>query len=94
MLAALATIQQGTVHDLPGLVAILSRFTTTNLSATDLIQLATAAYEMDVGAITNEVLAGTLGRAGGGASVIFLDPGFEQVVRDVVDDGLRNDSAP
>ncbi|MFO7699494.1 MAG: LCP family protein [Acidimicrobiia bacterium] len=93
MLAALATIQQGSIHDMPALLAILSRFTETNLTATDLLQLGAAAFEMDVEAITNEVLPGSLGRATGGASVVFLDPGFELIVQDVIDDGLRNDSA-
>jgi polyisoprenyl-teichoic acid--peptidoglycan teichoic acid transferase len=93
MLAALATIQEGSIHDLPSLLAILSRFTETNLTATDLLQLGAAAFELDPGAITNEVLPGSLGRAGGGASVVFLDPGFELIVADVIDDGLRNDSA-
>ncbi|HSJ71116.1 MAG TPA: LCP family protein, partial [Acidimicrobiia bacterium] len=93
MLAALATIQEGSIHDLPPLLAILSRFTETNLTATDLLQLGAAAFELDRGAITNEVLPGSLGRAGGGASVVFLDPGFELIVADVIDDGLRNDSA-
>ena len=93
MLAALATIQQGSIHDIPPLLAILSRFTETNLTATDLLQLGAAAFELDHGAITNEVLPGSLGRATGGASVVFLDPGFELIVADVIDDGLRNDSA-
>ncbi len=92
MLAALTMIQEKSIDDLPGLLAILTRYTTTNLTATDLIQLGAAAMEMDVSSITNEVLPGSLGRAGGGASVVFLDPGFETIVEDVTDDGLRNDS--
>jgi polyisoprenyl-teichoic acid--peptidoglycan teichoic acid transferase len=93
MLAALAIIQGRSVEDLPSLLATLTRYTTTNLSATDLIQLAAAAREIDIPSVTNEVLPGSLGRAGGGASVVFLDPGYEVIVQDVVDDGLRNDSS-
>jgi LCP family protein required for cell wall assembly len=92
MLAALTMIQEKSIGDLPGLLAILTRYTTTNLTATDLIQLGAAAMEMDIGSITNEVLPGSLGRAGGGASVVFLDQGFETIVEDVTDDGLRNSS--
>jgi anionic cell wall polymer biosynthesis LytR-Cps2A-Psr (LCP) family protein len=92
MLAALSTIQDGSIHGLPALLAELTRHTTTNLTATDLLQLGAAAMDMDVGSITNEVLPGSLGRAGGGASVVFLDPGFEEIVDDVVDDGIRNAS--
>ncbi len=92
MLAALTMIQDGSVHGLPPLLEALTAYTTTSLTATDLIQLGAAAMDMDIGSITNEVLPGTLGRAGGGASVVFLDDGFEQIVEDVVDDGIRNDS--
>jgi LCP family protein required for cell wall assembly len=92
MLAALTMIQERSIHDLPGLLAILTRYTTTNLTATDLIQLGAAAMEMDISSVTNEVLPGSLGRAGGGASVVFLDQGFETIVEDVTDDGLRNNS--
>jgi LCP family protein required for cell wall assembly len=92
MLAALTMIQEKSIGDLPGLLAILTRYASTNLTATDLIQLGAAAMEMDIGSITNEVLPGSLGRAGGGASVVFLDQGFETIVEDVTDDGLRNSS--
>jgi anionic cell wall polymer biosynthesis LytR-Cps2A-Psr (LCP) family protein len=93
MLAALSAIQDGSIHGLPPLLAELTRFTTTSLTATDLLQLGAAAMDMDIGSITNEVLPGSLGRAGGGASVVFLDPGFEQIVDDVIDDGIRNGSS-
>ena len=49
--------------------------------------------EMDITSVTNEVLPGSLGRAGGGQSVVFLDEGYEDIVADVLDDGLRNNSA-
>lgn len=93
MLAALTMIQRGTVLDLPVLLAELSEHTATNLTATDLIQLGAAAMELDIGSIANEVLPGSLGRTSGGASVVFLTDGYEVIVEDVLDDGLRNDSA-
>lgn len=93
MLAALTAIQDGSMEDLPALLEPLSRFTSTNLKAADLIQLGAIAMEMDITAITNEVLPGSLGRAGGGQSVVFLDDGYEVIVTDVIDDGLRNDSS-
>lgn len=93
MLAALTAIQDGSMEDLPGLLEPLSRFTSTNLTAADLIQLGAIAMEMDITAVTNEVLPGSLGRAGGGQSVVFLDDGYEVIVNDVIDDGLRNNSA-
>lgn len=92
MLAALTAIQDGAMEDLPALLEPLSRFTSTNLTATDLIQLGAIAMEMDITAVTNEVLPGTLGRAGGGQSVVFLDEGYEVIVTDVIDDGLKNES--
>lgn len=93
MLAVLTMLQRGEVETVPMLLAELSKHTDTNLTATDLIQLGAAAMEMDIGSITNEVLPGSLGRTGGGASVVFLDPGWETIVADVVDDGIRNDSS-
>ncbi len=90
MLAVLTRLQEGTVDDVPMLLQDLVRFTETNLTATDLVQLGAAAMDMDIGSITNEVLPGTIGRAGGGQSVVLLDPGFEEIVADVVDDGIRD----
>ena len=92
MLAVLRTLQESPPEQIPALLGELSRFTETNLSAADLIQLGAAAMHMELGSITNEVLPGALGRASGGQSVVFLDPGFEAIVADVVDDGIRNDS--
>jgi anionic cell wall polymer biosynthesis LytR-Cps2A-Psr (LCP) family protein len=92
MLATLTMLQRGTVDDVPMLLEALSRFTDTNLTASDLIQLGAAAMEMDIAQITNEVLPGSLGRAGGGQSVVLLDPSYEGIVADVIDDGLRNNS--
>jgi anionic cell wall polymer biosynthesis LytR-Cps2A-Psr (LCP) family protein len=90
MLAVLTMLQQGSIEDVPVLLGELVTYTETNLTATDLIQLGVAAFYMDVGEITNEVLPGHLGRAGGGASVVFLEPEAEEIVADVIEDGIRN----
>ncbi len=89
MLAVLTMLQQGSVDDVPVLLGELVKYTVTNLSPTDLIQLGAAAFYMDVGKITNEVLPGHLGRAGNGASVVFLEPEADDIIADVIDDGIR-----
>jgi anionic cell wall polymer biosynthesis LytR-Cps2A-Psr (LCP) family protein len=88
MLATLTMLQQGTVQDVPLLLGELVEYTETNLTPTDLIRLGAAAFVLDVGTIDNVVLPGKLGRATGGASVVFLDPEAEDIIADVVDDGL------
>ncbi len=88
MLATLTMLQQGSIEDVPVLIGELVKYTDTNLTPTDLIQLGAAAFALDVGEIDNVVLPGKLGRATGGASVVFLDPEAEGIVADVVDDGL------
>jgi LCP family protein required for cell wall assembly len=89
MLAVLTTLQQGSVDDVPALVGELVKYTETDLLPSDLIQLGVAAFYMDVGEITNEVLPGHLGRAGGGQSVVFLEPEADAIVQDVIEDGIR-----
>jgi len=90
MLAVLTMLQQGSVEDVPTLLGELVKYTETNLTPADLIQLGVAAFYMDVGEITNEVLPGQLGRAGGGASVVFLDPEADDIIADVIEDGIRS----
>ena len=90
MLAVLTMLQQGSVEDVPTLLGELVKYTETNLTPTDLIQLGVAAFYMDVGEITNEVLPGHLGRAGGGASVVFLEPDADDIIADVIEDGIRS----
>jgi anionic cell wall polymer biosynthesis LytR-Cps2A-Psr (LCP) family protein len=92
MLAVLTMLQQGTVEDVPLLLGELVKYTETNLTPTDLVQLGVAAFYTDVAEITNEVLPGRLGRAGGGASVVFLDPEADGIIADVIEDGIRNDT--
>jgi len=90
MLAVLTMLQQGSVEDAPVLLGELVKYARTNLTPTDLIQLGAAAFYMDVGEVTNEVLPGHLGRAGGGASVVFLEPEAEGIIEDVIEDGIRD----
>lgn len=90
MLATLTMLQQGSVEDVPVLVGALVKYTDTNLTPTDLVQLGAAAFYMDVGEVVNEVLPGQLGRAGNGASVVFLDPEADAIIQDVIEDGIRN----
>jgi LCP family protein required for cell wall assembly len=89
MLAVLTMLQQGSVDDVPALVGELVKYTETDLMPSDLIQLGVAAFYMDVGEITNEVLPGHLGRAGGGQSVVFLEPEADAIILDVIEDGIR-----
>lgn len=89
MLAVLTMLQQGSVEDVPTLLGELVKYTETNLTPSDLIQLGVAAFNMDVGEITNEVLPGHLGRAGGGQSVVFLEPEADDIIADVIEDGIR-----
>ena len=88
MLAVLTMLQQGSVEDVPALLGELAKYTETNLSPSDLIQLGVAAFYMDVGDVTNMVLPGQIGRATGGKSVVFLDPEADGIIADVIDDGL------
>jgi LCP family protein required for cell wall assembly len=92
MKAMLAMLLERPITDVPMLLGALVKYAETNLTPTDLIQLGTAGFLLNVEDISNEVLPGKLGRGGGGASVVLLDPGFEDIVADVVDDGLRNES--
>ena len=84
--AALNGVQQRGILDLPDLLALLSRYTWTDLSAGDLLTLAAGAYELDPENVENLVLPGTVGNVGE-ASVVFLNPETEDIYRDL-DDGI------
>jgi LCP family protein required for cell wall assembly len=92
MKAMLAMLLERPITEVPMLLGALVEYAETNLTPTDLIQLGTAGFLLHLEDISNEVLPGKLGRGAGGASVVLLDPGFEDIVADVVDDGLRNES--
>jgi len=82
--AALEGVQERGLGDLPELLALLSQYTWTDLSAGDLLTLAAGAFELDPDAVDNLVLPGTLGTVGA-ASVVFLNPEAEDVYRDLED---------
>jgi len=88
MLAALRMVQTNSIDDVPDLIAALTQHVTTDLTATQLLQLGAIALELDADAIENQVLPGTLGRAANNASVIFLDPEADDLVTDLREDGL------
>ena len=92
MKAMLTKLLERPITEVPMLLGVLVTYAETNLTATDLIQLGTAGFLLNIDDISNEVLPGKLGRGAGGASVVLLDQGFEDIVADVVDDGLRNES--
>jgi LCP family protein required for cell wall assembly len=92
MKATLTMLQDRPISDLPVLIGELAKYTETNLTSTDLIQLGAAGMMMDVSQISNDVLPGHLGRGAGGASVVFLEPEADDIVADVIDDGLLNGS--
>jgi LCP family protein required for cell wall assembly len=87
MLAMLRLIQTDDVLTAPMLLSVLEQHTWTDLPPSALIQLAATAFLLDPDKVTNEVLPGKLGTAGGG-SVVFLGEDAEQMIADVVDDGL------
>lgn len=72
------------VERLPGLLALLSEHTWTDLSARRLLQLGAIVFEIDPGAVGNVVLPGAVGTAGG-ASVVRLTSGAEAVFEDLAD---------
>ncbi|MBT8212823.1 MAG: LCP family protein [Acidimicrobiia bacterium] len=82
--AALLQVQAMDVSDVPGMLALLLEHTWTDLSAADLLTLATAAYELDPSLLTNMVLPGTVGTAGA-ASVVFLGDDAAAVLADLED---------
>lgn len=90
MKATLTMLQDRPLSDLPILIGELAKYTETNLTATDLIQLGSAAMLMDIASISNDVLPGHLGRGAGGTSVVYLEPEADSIVADVLDDGLLN----
>lgn len=90
MKATLTMLQDRPLTDLPVLIGELAKYTETNLTATDLIQLGAAGMLMDIAEISNDVLPGHLGRGAGGTSVVYLEPEADDIVADVIDDGLLN----
>jgi polyisoprenyl-teichoic acid--peptidoglycan teichoic acid transferase len=86
ILGALAGVQLRGLDDLPELLALLSQYTWTDLSAGDLLTLTAGAYEIDPLAVANLVLPGSV-QTISGASVVILDDSVEGTYRDL-DDGI------
>jgi polyisoprenyl-teichoic acid--peptidoglycan teichoic acid transferase len=87
MLAMLRLIQTKDVLSAPFFLDVLERHAWTDLSPSSLIQLAATAFRLDADAIDNQVVPGRIGTAGGG-SVVFLGEGYEDVLNDLIDDGV------
>lgn len=92
ILAMLRLIQDRDVLAAPFFLDVLERHTWTDLPPSALIQLAATAFRMDADAIDNQVMPGTIGTAGGG-SVVFLNDGYEDILADLVDDGILEDTS-
>lgn len=90
MLAALRMLHQYEIEAVLPFIVALTEHADTDLTATQLVQLAASAMELDPDAIGNDVLPGRVGRTAG-ASVVFLDPEADDLVDDLRDDGLLDD---
>jgi LCP family protein required for cell wall assembly len=84
--AALLGVQEQGMTSLPSLLSILDEFTWTDLPLGDLVTLAAGAFMLDPGNVGNEVLPGEI-TTRGGASVVVLTDGAEELFRDL-DDGV------
>ncbi len=91
MLAVLRLLQMNDITDAPEIVSVLLDHTWTSLAPADLIQLAATLHTLDPDTIENVVLPGNLGRAGA-ASVVRLTSAADDMLADLGDDGLLNDS--
>ena len=89
MLAVLDVLQMNDITDTPEIVSVLLDHTWTDLSPTDLIQLAATVHTLDPERIENVVLPGKLGMEKG-ASIVRLTPEATEMLTDLSDDGLLN----
>jgi polyisoprenyl-teichoic acid--peptidoglycan teichoic acid transferase len=92
MLAALAELAGRDITHLPGLVAILSRNTWTDLPLGDLLTLTAVAFEIDPDRVTNVVLPGTV-QLVRGASVVLLDEERAAEIFEDLADGMLSPSS-
>lgn len=72
---------------LPSLIAILHQYAWTDLPLGDLVTLAAGAFLLDPALVGNQVLPGSV-TFRGGASVVVLSPGAEDLFRDLDDGSL------
>ncbi len=91
MLAVLRLLQMNDLADTPEILSILLEHTWTSLTPTELIQLGASIHALDATRIDNVVVPGNLGWAGP-ASVVRLTPVADEMLTDLGDDGLLNDS--
>lgn len=89
MLAALRKVLDLGVSELPRLLAMLTEFTWTDLSAEDLLTLAAGTYLLDPDTLPNVVVDGRVGTAGS-ASVVYLADAAFATFEDLTD-GLLDD---
>jgi LCP family protein required for cell wall assembly len=89
MLAVLDVLQMNDITDTPEIVGVLLDHTWTDLTPTDLIQLAATVHTLDPDRIENVVLPGKLGMESG-ASIVRLTPEADRMLADLSDDGLLN----
>ena len=87
MLAVLQVLQMNDITDSPEIISVLLDHAWTDLTPTDLIQLAATIHTLDADTVTNVVLPGKLGNAGG-ASIVRLTSQATDMLSDLADDGL------
>jgi LCP family protein required for cell wall assembly len=79
---ALKAVQLQGISSLPQKMETFVKWGWTDLSAEDFLTLSALAYTVDPFSLNNHVVAGTPGSAGG-ASVVFLDDGYEELFADL-----------
>ncbi len=92
-MAALDGVLERNITALPALLAMLLEFTWTDLTLEDLVTMAAGAFLLDAGKVGNAVLPGFVATRGG-ASVVDLAPGAEDMFRDLDDGSLAPGISP
>jgi LCP family protein required for cell wall assembly len=87
ILAALDGVLERNITMLPALLATLMQFTWTDLSLEDLLTVAAGGFLLDADLVGNDVLPGEV-TTRGGASVVDLTAGAEDMFRDMDDGSL------
>ncbi len=88
--AGLTGAQAMKIRRLPTLIRILTEYSWTDLSTTQLLQLGATAFELDPANIQNVVLPGQVGSVRG-ASVVRLTSGADTIFADLADGVLTAD---
>lgn len=84
--ALTGVLERFEIADIPDLLALLDEYTWTDLSLGDLVTLGAGAFYLDPERVGNRVLPGSV-TTRGGASVVVLSDGAEDIFRDL-DDGM------